>query len=187
MRNVALQVAAAVLQHCLSAHWDQIRIRTAQSPHLFRAALGTKSSRFTENRRNTKVSTHQLIIHDAFKASAAAPCCHGNCRLSCQANLLWLCLLWERGLSVQWERRTTMGQESTLHCTEIGGGHIWQEQCMRARRQMCLWICGCVQTCGRKHPCCTQGCVGFTSRCVFVCRVLWLQCNGSNLLELFFF
>lgn len=37
----------------------------------------------SERKKNTKVSTHQLIIHYAFKASAAAPRHHGNCRLSC--------------------------------------------------------------------------------------------------------
>lgn len=93
----------------------------------------------SERKKNTKVSTHQLIIHYAFKASTAAPRHHGNCRLSCHTMVehhIWLRLF----MCFQWQRRTTAGQESIFILL-----WTWWFIVTYERRNINIHKCVCVQ------------------------------------------
>lgn len=105
---------------------------------------------------NAKVSTHQLIIHDAFKACAAAQARrHGNCRVSCHTVVvhqhfgLWLRLARrerERQASrLQWREKTTMGQKVISFCWEYGGFVICERNiyvcvyaCVHVHKRACI-------------------------------------------------
>lgn len=70
------------------------------------AALKASGSQWMEE--NAKVSTHQLIIHDAFKACAAARARrHGNCRVSRHAAAAGAPTLWAATLPALAERQAS--------------------------------------------------------------------------------
>lgn len=89
-----------ISQHCMLS-----------APHLQGDwALKASDSQWMEE--NAKVSTHQLIIHDAFKPCAAALCRHGNYTVSCDAMVVYYIWL-------------SFCAESEAHVCSDRGGPPW--------------------------------------------------------------
>lgn len=101
----------------------------------------------SDSQRNAKVSTHQLIIHGAFKVCVVALCHHGNCWLSFHTMVAYH--IWRAYNAVTEEDHH--GAEKYFLLLKIWWCcHIWKEQCM------CAHVCmnTCMEMRSRKHPYC---------------------------------
>lgn len=110
-------------------------------------ALKASDSQSTERKRKKSQHT-QLIIHDAFKACAAALCRYGNwgAQLTYNGGIPHLAVTQcaerkkkskkKKSLRLQWQKRTTMGQKSIFDWLRIWWRcHVWQET---------MHVCKCV-------------------------------------------
>lgn len=110
---------------------------------------------------NAKVSTHQLIIHDAFKACAAALRRHGNCTVSCYTMVVYYIWL-------------SFCAESEAHVCSDRGGPPWGNEVLSFAENMAalsymkgtmhactVHKCVCAHTINMYRPCSVHCAVSF--------------------------
>lgn len=139
-----------------------------------------KASDSQRKEENAKVSTHQLIIHDAFKKPVLQLCVAmataGSAAIQCW-HTTFGCDSVRGKLAFAVADEDHHGAEKYFLWLRIWWRcHVWQEQCMCARTQMCVQIHACRRAVASIHTVhvSTFGCSGMRAFCKSTTHVLVL-------------